>query len=164
SATPERRGHRRPADQDRLRDTDPEIQPAATPIVRHADRGDYDPATPLGAGDPRRGSGDRDATGGGLGAGVRRRRLLAPGDALAPPLPTFGGGALRGLVARARRFPPEEAETSPGTLMSTGLIAGGSLAGIIIALLVVFEDFSQKIDFSWKEASGEIGYHLPAIG
>ena len=32
--------------------------------------------------------------------------------------------------------------------MSTGLIAGGSLAGIIIAFLVVFEAFGKKIDFS----------------
>jgi hypothetical protein len=67
---------------------------------------------------------------------------------LATTLPIFVGGALRGLVDRARRFTPEEAETSPGTLMSTGLIAGGSLAGIIIALLVVFEDFSKRLDFS----------------
>jgi putative OPT family oligopeptide transporter len=82
---------------------------------------------------------------------------------LATTLPIFVGGALRGMIDRARRFTPEEAETSPGTLMSTGLIAGGSLAGIIIALLVIFEDFSKKIDFSWKESGGEIGYYVPAI-
>ncbi len=32
--------------------------------------------------------------------------------------------------------------------MSTGLIAGGSLAGIIIALLVVFENLGNALDFS----------------
>ena len=47
--------------------------------------------------------------------------------------------------------------------MSTGLIAGGSLAGIIIALLVVFEDFGKKIDFSTPTPGGEPGYLLPAI-
>jgi uncharacterized oligopeptide transporter (OPT) family protein len=83
---------------------------------------------------------------------------------LATTLPIFVGGALRGLVDRARRFTTEEAETSPGTLMSTGLIAGGSLAGIIIALLVVFEDFGKSIDFSGKDASGEPSYYIPAIG
>ena len=46
---------------------------------------------------------------------------------LATTLPIFVGGALRGLVDRARKLTPEESETSPGTLMSTGLIAGGSL-------------------------------------
>jgi OPT oligopeptide transporter protein len=82
---------------------------------------------------------------------------------LATTLPIFVGGVLRGLVDRARRFTPEEAETSPGTLMSTGLIAGGSLAGIIIALLVVFEDFGKKIDFSIRTPGGEPSYHIPAI-
>ncbi len=67
---------------------------------------------------------------------------------LATTLPIFVGGVLRGLVDRARRLTSEEAETSPGTLMSTGLIAGGSLAGIIIALLKVFENVGNKLDFS----------------
>jgi uncharacterized oligopeptide transporter (OPT) family protein len=73
---------------------------------------------------------------------------------LSTTLPIFVGGALRGLVDRARGLTPEESETSPGTLMSTGLIAGGSLAGIIIALLKVFEEFGKKIDFSKQGASG----------
>ena len=83
---------------------------------------------------------------------------------LATTLPIFVGGVLRGLVDRARRFTPEEAETSPGTLMSTGLIAGGSLAGIIIALLVVFEDFGKKIDFSTPAPpAASPAYLMPAI-
>ena len=81
---------------------------------------------------------------------------------LSTTLPIFVGGALRGMVDRARGLTPEEAETSPGTLMSTGLIAGGSLAGIIIALLVVFEDFGKKIDFSTAAPpGGEPGYLVP---
>jgi putative OPT family oligopeptide transporter len=80
---------------------------------------------------------------------------------LATTLPIFVGGALRGLVDRARRFAPEEAETSPGTLMSTGLIAGGSLAGILIALLVVFEDVGKKLDFSYITAGDELSFYLP---
>jgi putative OPT family oligopeptide transporter len=83
---------------------------------------------------------------------------------LATTLPIFVGGALRGLVDRARKLTPEESETSPGTLMSTGLIAGGSLAGIIIALLVVFEELGKKIDFSVPAtAGGEPGYLIPVI-
>jgi putative OPT family oligopeptide transporter len=83
---------------------------------------------------------------------------------LSTTLPIFVGGALRGLVDRARRLTPEEAETSPGTLMSTGLIAGGSLAGILIALSVVFESVGQKLDFSSAAADGGRTYLLPAIG
>ncbi len=83
---------------------------------------------------------------------------------LATTLPIFIGGALRGVVDRLRGLTPEESETSPGTLMSTGLIAGGSLAGIITALLVVFEKFGKKIDFS-KEIAGsdERVYLVPMI-
>ena len=82
---------------------------------------------------------------------------------LATTLPIFVGGVLRLLVDRARGLTPEEAETSPGTLMSTGLIAGGSLAGIIIALLKVFENLGNAVDFSTKTPSGETGYHVPVI-
>jgi putative OPT family oligopeptide transporter len=81
---------------------------------------------------------------------------------LSTTLPIFVGGMLRGIVDRVRRFTPEEAEISPGTLMSTGLIAGGSLAGIIVALLVVFESFGKQIDFS-KIVDDKPVYLLPAI-
>ena len=67
---------------------------------------------------------------------------------LSTTMPIFVGGLVRALVDRVRKFTPEESETSPGTMMSTGLIAGGSLAGIIIALLVVFESVGQALDFS----------------
>jgi putative OPT family oligopeptide transporter len=78
---------------------------------------------------------------------------------LATTLPIFVGGVIRGFVDRARGFTPEEAETSPGTLLSTGLIAGGSLAGIIIALLVVFENLGKALDFSKLPGGGEPTYY-----
>ena len=45
---------------------------------------------------------------------------------------------------------------SPGTLMSTGLIAGGSLAGIIVAFLILFPDFKAKLDFAAQPGGGEV--------
>jgi putative OPT family oligopeptide transporter len=82
---------------------------------------------------------------------------------LATTMPIFVGGMLRAFVDRARGLSADESETSPGTLMSTGLIAGGSLAGIIIALLKIVESLGNKLDFSIKTASGETRYHIQAI-
>ncbi len=83
---------------------------------------------------------------------------------LSTTMPIFVGGLIRLLVDRVRKFSAEESDRSPGTMMSTGLIAGGSLAGIIIALLVVFEKLGQYVDFSMPTPGGEPRYHLPAIG
>jgi hypothetical protein len=82
---------------------------------------------------------------------------------LSTTLPIFVGGMVRALVDRLRKFTSEESETSPGTMMSTGLIAGGSLAGIIIALLVVFEELGKALDFSTTAAGGEQTFLFPAI-
>ncbi|MGC8640485.1 MAG: OPT family oligopeptide transporter [Isosphaeraceae bacterium] len=82
---------------------------------------------------------------------------------LSTTMPIFVGGLIRALVDRVRGFSAEESDMSSGTMMSTGLIAGGSLAGIIIALLVVFEKVGQYVDFSIPVAGGEPQYHVPAI-
>ncbi|MGH7298042.1 MAG: OPT/YSL family transporter, partial [Polyangiaceae bacterium] len=51
--------------------------------------------------------------------------------------PIWVGGLVRAL-ADALRKKKEEGEVGPGMLYATGLVAGGSLAGIAIALLVGF--------------------------
>jgi uncharacterized oligopeptide transporter (OPT) family protein len=52
--------------------------------------------------------------------------------------PIFAGGVVRALVERSTGK-AAESEISSGTLFSSGLIAGGSLAGILFAILVGVE-------------------------
>jgi putative OPT family oligopeptide transporter len=53
---------------------------------------------------------------------------------LSTTLPIFIGGAVKGIVDRIQHK-KEESEVSPGMLYSTGLVAGGSLTGVAIAVL-----------------------------
>lgn len=57
---------------------------------------------------------------------------------LATTLPIFAGGAVKALadaVARRKGEAVEESELGAGSLFSTGLVAGGALAGVIVALI-----------------------------
>jgi putative OPT family oligopeptide transporter len=54
---------------------------------------------------------------------------------IATTAPIFAGGLVRALVER-RTGKTEESEVGAGTLFSSGLIAGGSLCGILYAVLV----------------------------
>ncbi len=54
---------------------------------------------------------------------------------LSTTLPIFVGGALKGVMDKMSGRKTEEMEVTPGMLYSTGLVAGGSLTGIAIALL-----------------------------
>jgi uncharacterized oligopeptide transporter (OPT) family protein len=54
---------------------------------------------------------------------------------LSASMPIFCGGALRWLADRLSRRSAAEAEMSPGVLLSSGYIAGGTIAGIVVALI-----------------------------
>ena len=54
---------------------------------------------------------------------------------IATTAPIFAGGLVRAFVERKTGV-PQESEVSSGTLFSSGLIAGGSLCGILYAVLV----------------------------
>jgi len=53
---------------------------------------------------------------------------------LSTTLPIYIGGMLKGIVDKVQGV-KEESEVSPGMLYSTGLVAGGSLTGVAIAIL-----------------------------
>ena len=64
--------------------------------------------------------------------------------------PIFVGGVVRYLVERKQKSPQSEAEaeTGSGVLFSSGLIAGGAICGILLALTQVMDGVSDKLDFS----------------
>jgi hypothetical protein len=81
--------------------------------------------------------------------------------------PIFIGGALRWVADRALGKSASEAEkeTSPGVLLSSGYIAGGTLMGLVLAFFVFLgKKFNDALDLSpylgdsWKE-----GQEVPKI-
>jgi putative OPT family oligopeptide transporter len=80
-------------------------------------------------------------------------------------LPIFVGGCMRWLSDRIRGE-KEESEVSPGMLFSTGLVAGGAIAGLLIAIVnTQFEGFAETLGFAkeWN-VIGVIGEHAPFSG
>lgn len=65
-------------------------------------------------------------------------------------MPIFVGGMIRYLVDRSTKAKAEESETSPGVLLSSGLIAGGAIAGICIALIQIIPGASNAMNIGAK--------------
>jgi putative OPT family oligopeptide transporter len=72
---------------------------------------------------------------------------------LSTTLPIFVGGAIKGIsdsVAKRKGETLEDSELGKGSLFATGLVAGGALFGVIVALLSVnegIENFLRKLNF-----------------
>jgi putative OPT family oligopeptide transporter len=69
---------------------------------------------------------------------------------LSTTLPIFIGGAIRGVVEwREKRknikVAPEEEDLGKGNLFATGLVAGGALAGVLVAFLSASDEISKKL-------------------
>jgi putative OPT family oligopeptide transporter len=68
---------------------------------------------------------------------------------LSTTLPIFAGGVVKGLVdvvATRKGGKAEDAELGGGSLMATGLVAGGALTGVVVALLNVNEDINKFLE------------------
>jgi putative OPT family oligopeptide transporter len=93
---------------------------------------------------------------------------------LSTTLPIFCGGALKGLVDwrksrnKSKAAAPHEEELSKGNLFATGLVAGGALSGVVIALLSVDEGIYKALEKVNAEHGisnllGEGGYQLLGV-
>lgn len=69
---------------------------------------------------------------------------------LSTTLPIFIGGAIRGIVEWRQRkknifLNPEEEDLGKGNLFATGLVAGGALAGVLVAILSSVDSVSANL-------------------
>jgi len=86
---------------------------------------------------------------------------------LSTTLPIFIGGAIRGLVDRKQSASAsqEEEDLRSGNLFATGLVAGGALAGVIVAFLSVNESIAAglsniNLEHALEGGLGQGGYYL----
>jgi uncharacterized oligopeptide transporter (OPT) family protein len=69
---------------------------------------------------------------------------------LSTTLPIFIGGAIRGLVERRQKrknlkLTAEEEDLGKGNLFATGLVAGGALAGVLVAFLSASDNINTGL-------------------
>jgi len=91
---------------------------------------------------------------------------------LATTLPIFIGGAIRKFVelgAKRRGDSADESELGSGSLFATGLVAGGALAGVVVALLSIEPHISPLLDKvncekALSSVLGDQGYQLLGVG
>src|SRR4030095_15243056 len=89
---------------------------------------------------------------------------------LSTTTPIFVGGVVRAFAERARRkagaqTSPADAELGPGNLFATGLVAGGAVAGVIIAMLSAFDGPAKALkkialEHALTGALGAGGYQI----
>ena len=72
---------------------------------------------------------------------------------LSSSTPIFVGGLMRWIADRWTKKTEAEADMSPGVLFSSGYIAGGAIAGIIVAIVTMSPSISKHLDMSERFAS-----------
>ncbi len=93
---------------------------------------------------------------------------------LATTLPIFIGGAIRGLAdwqqkRKGEHIVPEEEDLGKGNLFATGLVAGGAIAGVIVAFLSVNGTIAKALTkINLEEAlsgmlGGALGYEILGV-
>ena len=93
---------------------------------------------------------------------------------LSTTLPIFIGGAIRGAVEwkqkkKGESVSPEEEDLGKGNLFATGLVAGGALAGVLVAILSVNENITAalgkiNLEHTIVESISLNGFDLLGVG
>jgi putative OPT family oligopeptide transporter len=93
---------------------------------------------------------------------------------LSTTLPIFIGGAIRGLVEWRQKkknivLTAEEEDLGKGNLFATGLVAGGALAGVLVAILSSIDSVNTKLgmvnaEHGIVELLGDEGYKWLGVG
>jgi putative OPT family oligopeptide transporter len=90
---------------------------------------------------------------------------------LSTTAPIFVGGAIKGLadyVARRRGEHVADSELGPGNLFATGLVAGGAIAGVVVAILSASDRSAAvlaklSVEEPLRHALGPAGYDLLGV-
>jgi putative OPT family oligopeptide transporter len=94
---------------------------------------------------------------------------------LSTSMPIFIGGLVRLAVDKINKTKPEDSDSSPAVLLSSGYIAGGSIAGILIAMLALapkgitesIESFAKRLPPWWADSSwpslGAFGFMIVVL-
>jgi OPT family oligopeptide transporter len=90
---------------------------------------------------------------------------------LSTTLPIFIGGAIKGVIdwrAEKKGAAKQDDELGRGSLFATGLIAGGALAGVIVALLSVNDKIFERLkqvsaEHALSDILGHNGYNLLGV-
>ena len=90
---------------------------------------------------------------------------------LSTTLPIFIGGLVKAIVdwrAKRKNKLAEDSELGQGSLFATGLVAGGALAGVVVALLTVNEGISNSLktisaEHGLSSIFGDGGYQLLGV-
>lgn len=93
---------------------------------------------------------------------------------LSTTLPIFIGGAIRGIVDGKKKksgkiMSEEEEDLGKGNLFATGLVAGGAVAGVIVAFLSANDTITNllkkvNLEHGLVDSLGENGYYLLGVG
>ena len=82
---------------------------------------------------------------------------------LSASVPVFLGGMVRAVADHFTKRTSDEGDSSPGVLLSSGYIAGGSVAAILIIFCSLIPGFNGLVDFGARLSEGWNASNLPAL-